>query len=119
MPIHQHNPQRQCANMFPQAFSSPPQPTTAKTNAKYDGWNVDIPRLFFANGLRDPWREATVSADGLDKPSTPSTPIFEGDGFHCSDLITDSGIDDPSVAAVQFSALGYMHEWLAEWKPSA
>ena len=110
--------QRQCVEMFPEAFSYPPQPTTAETNAMYDGWDVNIPRLFFANGLRDPWREATVSADGLFKPSTPSMPIYEGDGFHCSDLITQNGIDDPTIATVQYAGLTYMHEWLAEWEPS-
>ncbi|KAG0694878.1 peptidase S28 [Suillus ampliporus] len=111
--------ERQCVNMFPEAFASPPEPTTDETNTLYDGWNVDTPRLFFANGLRDPWREATVSADGLDKPSTTSTPIYEGDGFHCTDLVIENGIVDATVAAVQIAGLSYMKEWLAEWKPSA
>lgn len=93
-------------------------PNTAEFNMMYDGWNVDIPRLFFANGLRDPWREATVSADGFFKPSTPSMPIYEGDGFHCSDMITKNGIEDPTIANVQAAILTSMHEWLAEWKPS-
>ena len=84
----------------------------------YDGWNVNISRLFFANGLRDPWREATVSADGLFKPSTPNMPIFEGDGFHCSDMFIKDGIGDPTIANVQLEGLTYMHEWLAEWKSS-
>ncbi|KAG2040001.1 hypothetical protein BDR03DRAFT_1008364 [Suillus americanus] len=88
--------------MFPQAFAYPPQPITTQTNIMYAGWNVDVPRLgFFANGLRDPWREGT---DGLNKPNTTSMPIYEGDGFHCSDLITENGINI---------------EWLAEWTPSA
>jgi len=105
--------------MFPDVFASPPQPTTAETNLMYAGWNVDVERLFFANGLRDPWRDATVSADGLYKPSTPRMPIHEGGGFHCSDMDTESGIDDPTIAAVQETALEYMAEWLAEWRPSA
>ncbi|KAG1743017.1 peptidase S28 [Suillus lakei] len=111
--------ERQCVNMFPEAFAYPPQPTTAETNIMYAGWNVNTSRLFFANGLRDPWREATVSADGLNKPSTPSMPIYEGDGFHCSDMITENGILDSTVAAVQEAALMYMNEWLAEWEPYA
>jgi hypothetical protein len=119
MTILNINIQRDCVNMFPDAFAYPPQPTVAETNTMYDGWNVNIPRLFFANGLRDPWREATVSADELNKPNTPSMPIFEGDGFHCSDLITENGIVDLTVAAVQEAALSYMHDWLAEWKPNA
>ncbi|KAG1743382.1 hypothetical protein EDB19DRAFT_1633224 [Suillus lakei] len=51
--------------MFPQVFASPPETPTAETNAMYAGWNMNVPRLFFANGLRDPWRGGTVSADGL------------------------------------------------------
>jgi hypothetical protein len=85
----------------------------------YAGWDVDIPRLFFANGLRDPWREATVSADGLNKPNTTSRPIYESDGFHCTDLVVQNGIVDATVAAVQEAGLMYMKTWLAEWKPSA
>ncbi|KAG2039982.1 peptidase S28 [Suillus americanus] len=111
--------QRQCVNMFPEAFACPPQPTTAETNAMYAGWDVDIPHLFFANGLRDPWREATVSAYGLDKPNTTSRPIYEGDGFHCTDLVIRNGVVDATVAAVQEAGLMYMKEWLAEWEPSA
>ncbi|KAG2048971.1 hypothetical protein BDR06DRAFT_962018 [Suillus hirtellus] len=112
------NEQRLCVNMFPQAFTYPPQPNTAQINAMYTGWNVNVPRLFFANGLRDPWREATVSADGLNKPDNPSMPIYEGDGFHGSDFFTKNGIVDPTVAVVQEAALRYMKEWLAEWRPS-
>ncbi|KAG1817240.1 serine carboxypeptidase S28-domain-containing protein [Suillus subaureus] len=96
--------ERQCVNMFPQAFAYPPQPTTAQTDIMYAGWNVNIPRLFFANGLRDPWRDATVSADGLNKSNTLSMPIYEGDGFHCSDMITENGIVDSTIAAVQEAA---------------
>jgi hypothetical protein len=118
MNIHQHNHQRQCVNMFPQAFASPPETPTAETNAMYAGWNVDVPRLFFANGLRDPWRGGTVSADGLNKPNTTSMPIYISDGFHTSDMITYNGILDPTIAVVQEAGLMYMKKWLAEWKPS-
>ncbi|KAG1833222.1 peptidase S28 [Suillus subalutaceus] len=110
--------ERQCVNMFPQVFASPPDTPTAKTNAMYAGWNVDVPRLFFANGLRDPWRGGTVSADGLNKPNTTSMPIYMSDGFHTSDMIMDNGIADPTIAVVQKAGLMYMKKWLAEWKPS-
>ncbi|KAG2085941.1 peptidase S28 [Suillus discolor] len=110
--------ERQCVNMFPEAFAYPPQPATAETNAMYAGWNVNVPRLFFANGLRDPWRGGTVSADGLNKPNTTSMPIYMSDGFHCSDLLTRNGMLDPTIAVVQEAGLGYMKEWLAEWTPS-
>ncbi|KAG2357279.1 peptidase S28 [Suillus spraguei] len=110
--------ERQCVYMFPEAFASPPNTHTAKTNAMYAGWNVNVSRLFFANGLRDPWRGATVSADGLNKPNTTNMPIYESDGFHCSDMFIDNGAVDPTIAVVQAAALMYMKEWLAEWKPS-
>ncbi len=44
--------QRQCTLMFPGAWSSPPVPAANKVNAAYDGWNVSIDHLFFANGQR-------------------------------------------------------------------
>src|SRR5882762_1098031 len=45
--------QRQCQMMFPEAFSSPPVPNVAQTNAAYQGWNGHANRLFFATGLRE------------------------------------------------------------------
>ncbi|KAG1723677.1 peptidase S28 [Suillus lakei] len=110
--------ERQCVTMFPQVFASPPETPTAETNAMYAGWNMNVPRLFFANGLRDPWRGGTVSADGLNKPNTTSMPIYMSDGFHTSDMVTDNGVLDPTIAVVQEAGLRYMKEWLAEWKPS-
>jgi hypothetical protein len=66
----------------------------------------------------DPWRGATVSADGLSIPSTPSQPIVVADGFHCSDLSTRAASVDQTIAAVQKQALGYMSTWLAQWQSS-
>lgn len=109
---------RQCQLMFPAAFPQLPQVQTIATNLKYHGWNVRENRLFFANGIRDPWRDATVSADGLFIPSTPQQPIKVGDGFHCTDMGTSSGLADPTVGAVQTAALAAMKGWLAQWKPS-
>jgi hypothetical protein len=122
--------------MFPAAFPHPPKVRIKDTNEKYHGWNVRENRLFFANGVRkftlshmltcqvtlallgDPWRDATVSADGIYVPSTSQQPIGLSDGFHCSDLGTASGLADPTVAAVQNSALAAMKDWLKEWKPT-
>ena len=47
-----HHDQRQCVNMFPQKFSSPPSPSADEVNMMYAGWDVNVDRLFFANGLR-------------------------------------------------------------------
>ncbi|KAI6101248.1 peptidase S28 [Pisolithus sp. B1] len=110
--------ERQCVNMFPQKFSSPPQPAVAQVDEDYEGWGVEVDRLFFANGQRDPWREATVSSDFIYKASTDTQPIYVGDGFHCSDMITENGVVDATIANVQSAALGYMKTWLAGWTPS-
>lgn len=108
---------RQCQAMFPEAFPSLPVPNTLRTNQAYKGWNVRLQRLFFANGQRDPWREATVSAETHRIASTASQPIAVSDGFHCSDLSKRNANVDATIAKVQTEALKYMATWLAQWKP--
>ncbi|KAG6835351.1 hypothetical protein H0H93_002272 [Arthromyces matolae] len=110
---------RQCGLMFPGAFPTGADPQVNRTNDLYQGWNVRQDRLFFANGLRDPWRGATVSADGANVPSTDSQPIAVSDGFHCSDLATASGAVDATAREVQEKALQYMDIWLKSWQPSS
>ncbi|KAH7916580.1 peptidase S28 [Hygrophoropsis aurantiaca] len=111
--------ERQCALMFPQKFSKPPTPRVQATNKKYKGWNINVKRTFFATGVRDHWRDATLIADGLHKPNTTSQPIYRGNGFHCSDLDTENGLADPTVLQVQKAGLAYMKTWLAQFIPAA
>ncbi|KAI0058076.1 peptidase S28 [Artomyces pyxidatus] len=111
--------ERQCQDMFAAAFSTPPVPEADETNTAYDGWNLQVDRLFFANGKRDPWRFATVSSDLVSIASTSTQPIAEGDGFHCSDMIADYGQMDPTILSVQKAGLANMKTWLASWKPSS
>lgn len=108
--------ERQCQYMFPAAFKTPPVPNIAATNAAYDGWNVKIDRIFFANGMRDPWRDATVSAENHTVASTSTQPIFISDGFHCSDLSVRNAKVDATVENVQTHALKFMATWLSEWE---
>ncbi|KAF5358904.1 hypothetical protein D9758_004828 [Tetrapyrgos nigripes] len=112
---------RQCELMFSDVFSArnPPKMANgvARTNEAYHGWNVSIEHLFFANGQRDPWREATVSADGVNVASTSSQPIAIGDGFHCSDLSIASGGVDPTIKVVQDKWFSTIPRWLEEWTP--
>ncbi|KIJ58453.1 hypothetical protein HYDPIDRAFT_141516 [Hydnomerulius pinastri MD-312] len=105
---------RRCVNMFPEKFSTPPTPAVGDVNLLYHGWNVGVDKLFFANGLRDPWREATVSAAGSGVSSTSAQPIYEGGGFHCSDMLRVSGALDKTVYAVQLAGLESMKMWLAK-----
>lgn len=108
--------QRQCQMYFPEAFPDPPFPDTSNINTLYEGWDVSLDRIFFATGIRDPWREATLSAQGLNVQSTDEMPIGLSDGFHCSDLSTTTGAVDATVGTVQASALASMSTWLKEWK---
>jgi len=109
--------ERQCMLMFPEAFSSPPTPRVNETNAAYQGWFVKADRLFFANGEKDPWRDATISADGTNFQSTSTQPIVMGDGYHCSDLDAANGEVDATIAAVQAQGLAVMKGWLETWEP--
>jgi len=109
---------RQCQQMFSAAFPKPPNVQTARTNRLYDGWNVTISNLFFANGQRDPWRYATVSAPGVALKSTASQPIAVGEGYHCADLLTREGLANPAVLAVQNHGLASIQAWIAAWKPA-
>ncbi|GJE86471.1 serine carboxypeptidase S28 [Phanerochaete sordida] len=111
---------RACSLFFPDTFpaGSSPVPRVAQTNAAYHGWDVHVDRLFFANGKRDPWRGATVSADAHFVPSTPEQPIAVSDGFHGSDLATSNALVDPTVLAVQQQALRAMHGWLQGFEPT-
>ncbi|PPQ74362.1 hypothetical protein CVT24_000656 [Panaeolus cyanescens] len=109
---------RQCKLMFPDAYKVlPPIPRTAITNMKYKGWDVSVSNIFFANGIRDPWKEATLSTTGL-KPKVSSQSIGLGDGFHCSDMSLASAQADPTIAAVQAQALQFMKTTLGKWKPT-
>ena len=101
--------------MFPSAFSAPPVPNTTRTNLKYHGWYAKADRLFFANGHRDAWREATISAESQHFVGTAQQPIEVSDGFHCSDMKVKCANVDPTIAAVQSKALASFKQWLAAW----
>jgi hypothetical protein len=60
-----------------------------------------------------------VSSDWINRQSTPPQPIYEGDGFHCSDLGTASGLVDSTVGAVQTAALADIKNWLTAWQPTS
>jgi len=107
--------ERECQQLWPDFFKSPPVPNTAATNRETTGWDVNIDRLFFANGNRDPWREATVASDYHFRQSTETQPIFVSDGFHCSDLLTEWTVDQ-TVADVAALGVAYLGRWQEEWR---
>ncbi|TBU29166.1 peptidase S28 [Dichomitus squalens] len=115
-----HN-ERLCQYEFPGAFWGLKKVSLLNAltvDKTYGGWDTTTERLIFANGERDPWREATVAAALATRNSTDLQPHLLSDGFHCSDMSRGSAIS-PRIAAVQKQALQYMTQWHAAWKPSA
>ena len=79
--------------------------------------SFDSDLLFFILG--DPWREATLSADGVNVQGTESQPVVVSDGFHCSDLLTRNARVDDTILDVHTQALASMKTWLADWTPTS
>ncbi|KAH9936834.1 peptidase S28 [Epithele typhae] len=110
-----------CSYRFPDTFSGTNASlvlNALSVNSRYWGWNVTTPRLVFVNGEQDPWREATVGADGAN-PSFDSAlqPHLMHDMFHCSDLIFSAGNTD-KMREVQKEALEVIVGWMQDWRPS-
>ncbi|KAH8118766.1 serine carboxypeptidase S28-domain-containing protein [Phellopilus nigrolimitatus] len=110
--------ERLCTYYFPNKFSTATDPRADATNTAYGGWDLNVDRLFFANGKRDPWRDATTSSDSHTRESTGLMPVAESDGFHCTDLISEAGELDDTVRAVQQQALSSLAAWLGAWQPA-
>ncbi|KZV68144.1 peptidase S28 [Peniophora sp. CONT] len=108
-----------CQWTFPAAFSSPPVPNVQQTNSMYGGWDMKVDRVFFAAGSRDPWRAATMGAEGVTPPNIDPSNIGLSDGFHCSDLLTQAGTVDSSVLAVQQAGLTKISQWVKEFVPAS
>ena len=79
--------------------------------------SIDASTSFHLNRAAsgDPWRDVTVSAEGLNKANTSMQPIYMSEGFHATDLIMKYGKLDQSVAAVQRAGLEYMKLWVSQW----
>lgn len=113
-----HILQRRCTYRFSRAFPTSRDPDVNATNNAYGGWNTNATHVFFANGMRDPWLQATLSADGLDVQNTSDRIVMLSDGFHISDLYTANGVVDASVARVQQAGMEALARWVSEWKPT-
>ncbi|KZT56257.1 hypothetical protein CALCODRAFT_524343 [Calocera cornea HHB12733] len=104
-----------CQLQFPEAFPSIRAADTTSVNKAYGGWNLNINRLVFVNGNRDPWRFATVSSDFINRASSASQPIAVSDGFHVSDTLLSNGEVDDTIHQAQQLVLESMYEWMTEW----
>ncbi|KAF9026495.1 hypothetical protein BDZ89DRAFT_1067591 [Hymenopellis radicata] len=109
-----------CQMFFPTTFDDKlmsAYPAVDAINTKFGGWNVHVDRVFFVNGLNDPWLDATVSSRSIDFQSTSLTPVFLGKGSHTSDMIVVNADVEPTIAYIQEQAIAYMLAWLADWTP--
>ncbi|KAF8876907.1 peptidase S28 [Mucidula mucida] len=109
-----------CQIFFPATFNDKPSsayPAVNDINTKYGGWNVHVDRVFFANGLNDPWIDATVSSRSIDFQSTSLTPVFLGKGSHTADIGNENAEVEPTIAYIQEQAIAYIQSWLADWTP--
>lgn len=62
------------------------RPSNVTSINKYGGFKISYPRLAFIGGQIDPWKDATILAEGLPKrKSTTSEPVYEIPGavHHC------------------------------------
>lgn len=60
-----------------------------------------------------------MAAEGVAPPNPNPSNIGLSDGFHCSDLITESGTVDSSVLAVQQAGLNKLSQWVKEFVPAS
>ncbi|KAF9023118.1 peptidase S28 [Hymenopellis radicata] len=89
-----------CQMYFPKTFGDKPTsayPAVDATNTKFGGWNAHVDRVFFANGLNDPWIDTT--------------------GSHTADMDIANAEVEPTIAYIQEQAVAYMLAWLADWTP--
>ncbi|KAK7053371.1 hypothetical protein VNI00_003997 [Paramarasmius palmivorus] len=114
--IGEESYQRTCTSYFPKTFTLSDRPKVLETTSTYSGWDIQVERLFVANGRRDPWLGATLSAASQNIASSETRPIALSDGFHCSDLSTTAGLVDSTIFDVQQKALASMNAWLATFK---
>ncbi|KAG8978996.1 hypothetical protein FRC05_009206 [Tulasnella sp. 425] len=103
-------------NTFPMGNTAAQAHNTTTFNAKYGGWNIQTTNVFYANGKKDVWRGVTLSSDMNNHASTPNMPIAVADGgFHCSDMVMQAGVYEPTVAAVQNLGSAWINKWLTQW----
>ncbi|KAH9936837.1 peptidase S28 [Epithele typhae] len=107
--------ERSCEYDFPGALHGTlrsPVLNALKVNSDHNGWNTTRPHLIFANGWRDPWRQATVAADGVQASHSDKQLRLIADGAHCSDsFITHS---NKQIEALQQTAIQRMVDWFVE-----
>ena len=60
-----------------------------------------------------------MAAENVTPPNTDPSNIGISDGFHCSDLLTESGTVDSTVLAVQKAGLSKLSQWVKEFVPAA
>ncbi|KAL8409578.1 hypothetical protein RB594_007863 [Gaeumannomyces avenae] len=112
----------QCELWFPGgAYGYALGRTEADLNAWTGGWSdLDIPRLMYANGQYDTWREVTVSSSVRpggpmqSKPNGTQVRVLPG-GVHCSDLYGPNWAVNEGARKIADDQVAQMAEWVGEF----
>lgn len=79
-----------------------------RTNRKYGGWNLNVKRVYFTNGVLDPWRAVSVQYD-LNKHSPAD---FIPGASHSSDLFSISEKDSLDMRQAKARVQMLVDYWL-------
>ncbi|KAL8296593.1 hypothetical protein RB597_005939 [Gaeumannomyces tritici] len=112
----------QCELWFPGgAYGYALGRTEADLNAWTGGWSdLNIPRLMYANGQYDTWREVTVSSSVRpggpmqSKPNGTQVRVLPG-GVHCSDLYGPNWAANEGARKIADEQVAQMAEWVGEF----
>ncbi|TLD10195.1 hypothetical protein PgNI_05425 [Pyricularia grisea] len=115
----------QCELWFPGgAYGFAQGKTETELNAWTGGWSeLDIPRLMYANGQYDPWREVTVSSSvrpggpmqsSADANNGTQVRVLAG-GTHCSDLYGPNWEANEGAKKIADDQTAQMAEWVDEF----
>lgn len=115
----------QCELWFPGgAYGFAQGKTEADLNAWTGGWSeLDIPRLMYANGQYDTWREVTVSSSvrpggpmqsSADANNGTQVRVLAG-GVHCSDLYGPNWEANEGARKIADDQTAQMAEWVEEF----
>lgn len=125
--INVHYNTRQCGLYFPEVngytYGIAEAKTEAQQNKYTGGWDItNVDRLFYINGGRDPWRDATVSSDfrpgGRFEGNENTIVRIIPDGYHGSDVAVSNGLVNAGAAAVQADMVEYLQTWVKAFVPS-
>lgn len=81
-----------------------------RTNVVFGGWELDVSRVYWTNGIIDPWRAMSIQEDL--NPKSPADVIPEAS--HVADLASISARDSVEMRQVKERISRLVSGWLVE-----